>query len=421
MVRQGSQLIPSTPAPPAAAPQSQAATSKYSADVIQHLFDKAAYFNLYSSPIRQTSGPRVVVRRSDREIGFQIRERLHRFEIVMEPPDVEFGLRASNVVGEEIGNFESRWLFCPDDFEALPHTEPPPTSFDPMKRQRFVMLDGDCLLGNNGDGFCGFGTGRTFPTRGEENLAAAVGIVMEGRGRLKGLVGTYTYCGTLNSEEGFRGSLMLRVMDPDGAIASTASLPAIDGQGWPERGITYLMFRGQATETDKVAPFTGVGGQPEGLNVAQQLRLFQTEASGRGPQGLQSTTHVGQTIGEIDAQIIFNPAAPGGNALDPIPYTAFDEYKFTDRCGQSIGSFFIDEGEGRTFNLQLPGAPGQPAIRFGGFGPILRATGSLAGAAGLMTDNSVVSFIPHVSASVYVIRVDDPRGKYRAHAGGGER
>ena len=414
MVRQGSQPIQSTPAPPAVAPQSQPAASKYSADVIQHLLDKAAYFNLYSSPSGQTSGTRVV-RRSDCEIGFQIRERLHRFEIVMEPPDLEFGLRASNAVGEEIGNFESRWLFCPDDFEALPHTEPPPTSFDPMKHQRFVMLGGDCVLGNNGDGFRGFGTGATFPARGGNVLTAAVGNVMEGRGRLKDLVGTYTYCGTLNSDEGFRGSLMLRVMDPAGAIASGAQLPAIDSEGWPERGITYLMFRGQATETDKVVPFTG------GLNVAQQLRLFQTEASARGPQDLRSTTHVGQTIGGIDAQIIFNPAAPGGDALDPIPYTAFDEYKFTDRRGQSIGSFFIDEGEGRTFNLQLPGAPGQPAIRFGGFGPILRGTGSLAGAVGLMTDNSVVSFIPHVSASVYVIRVDDPRGKYRAHVRGVER
>jgi len=412
MARQGSQPIQLTPASTAVGvPQSQAAASKYSADVIQYLLDQAAYFNLYSSPIGQTSGRSVVLRRGDRDIGFQVREHLHRFEISMEPRNPEFGLRAFNAVGEEIGTFESRWLFCPDDFEALPQSEPPSTPFDPMKRQRFVMLDGDCVLGNNGDGFCGFGTGTTFPSRGGKLLAAAVGNVMEGCGRFKGLVGTYTYCGTLDSEEGFRGSLMLRVMDPSGAIASVAPLPAIESEGWPERGVTYLMFRGQATETDKVTPFTG------GLNVAQQLRLFRTEASARGSQGLRSTTHVGQIIGEIDAQIIFNPAAPGGNALDPIPYTAFDEYKFTDSRGQSIGSFFIDEGEGRTFNLQLAGAPGQPAIRFGGFGPILRGSGSLEGGTGLMTDNSVVSFTPHVSASVYVIRVDDPRGKYRARGG----
>jgi hypothetical protein len=37
----------------------------------------------------------------------------------------------------------------------------------------------------------------------------------------------------------------------------------------------------------------------------------------------------------------------------------------------------------------------------------------LEGTEGLMTDNSVVSFTPHVSASVYVIRVNDPEGRYR--------
>jgi hypothetical protein len=236
---------------------------------------------------------------------------------------------------------------------------------------------------------------------------------MEGRGRLEGVVGTYTYCGTLGAHEGFRGSLMLRVMDPQGVIQTTRALPAIAGERWPERGVTYLMFRGQARETDKVIPMTDSAGKPEGLNVAQQLRLFQTDTAPRGRGGLRSTSHIGQVIGEIDAQIIFNPAAPGGDAANPIPYTAFDEYKFTDRRGRSVGSLFIDEGEGRTFNLQVAGAPGQPAIRFGGFGPVLGGTGMLEGTEGLMTDNSVVSFTPHVSASVYVIRVNDPEGRYR--------
>jgi hypothetical protein len=181
-------------------------------------------------------------------------------------------------------------------------------------------------------------------------------------------------------------------------------------------GATYLMFRGQATETDKVVPILDANGRLEGLNVAQGLRLFQTDAASHNYSGLCSTNQMGHAIGEIDAQIIYDPTAPGGGPLDPIPYTAYDEYKFTDRGGESIGSLFIDEGEGRTFNLQLHGAPGQPVIRFGGFGPILRGTGSLEGAEGLMTDNSVVSFTPHVSASVYVIRVNDPKGKYRAES-----
>jgi hypothetical protein len=152
--------------------------------------------------------------------------------------------------------------------------------------------------------------------------------------------------------------------------------------------------------------------------VAQQLKLFNCDAAARDRGGLRTTSGIGQGIGELDAQIVFNPEAPGGNALDPIPYTAFDEFGFVSREGRSIGSLFIDEGEGRTFHLQLTGAPGQPSIRFGGFGPVLRGTGSLQGLAGLMTDNSVVSFTPHVSASVYVIRVDDRDGTYRLGDGG---
>jgi hypothetical protein len=391
------------------------AASPYSADLVQRLLDQAAYFHLYSSAARPDTVCEVIRNAGD-TIGYRLRESLRRFEVVMQPPTRESGLCAANIVGEKIGTFESRWLFCPDDFEALPGCEPPATVLNPRKRQRFVMLDGECALGDNGNGFRGFGTGTAFPSTNEKLLAAAVGNVMEGQGQLKGLVGTYTYVGSLNSEEGFRGSLMLRLMDPQGVLQTAGTLPSVDGEKWPEPSVTYLMFRGQARETDKVTPLLGAGGRPEGLNVAQQLRLFETDVTARDRQRLRSTSHIGQIIGEIDAQIIFNPAAPGGDALDPIPYTAFDEYKFTDR-GRPVGSMFIDEGEGRTFNLQLEGAPGQQAIRFGGFGPVLQGTGSFEGVEGLMTDNSVVSFTPHVSASVYVIRVNDPKGKYRAGDG----
>jgi len=400
------------------AEQPQPAASTYSADLVQRLLDRAAHFSFYSSPEgrHDDSGARPDAAADIRGMeGFRISERLCRFQVVMMPPTGNSGPRASNAVGEQLGSFRSRWVLCPDHFEALPNREPPATLLDPNKRQRFVMLEGECALGD-GDGFCGFGTGTTLPSTGGTLLAAAVGNVMEGRGRFAGLVGTYTYCGSL-THEGFRGTLMLRVMDPQGVIQTERTLPMLDSGLRSEPGVTYLIFRGQATETDKVTPLLQPDGTLFGLNVAQQLRFFQTDAAA-GPGGLRSTSETGQVIGEIDAQIIFNPAAPGGDALDPIPYTAFDEYKFTDRHGQSAGSLFIDESEGRTFNLHLAGASRQQAIRFGGFGPILRGTGSLAGAAGLMTDNSVVSFMPHVSASVYVIRLNDPQGKYRVGGGG---
>ncbi len=398
------------------------APSQYSASMVQHLLDRASYFHLYCLPARQLNDVRVRNRRdvaisnAEPVIGFNLRQRLYRFEVSMRQPAQVTGLSASNAVGEQLGRCDSRWLLCPDDFYALPSQEPPPTSLDPRRRQRFVMLDTEFEFGGGGDGFRGFGTGTTFPTSAGTLLVAAVGNVMEGRGKLRGLEGTYVYCGSLSQNEGFRGSLMLRVMDPEDVFKPESQLPRCEIGEWPEPGATYLMFRGQATETYRVVPKLDANGRLEGLNVAQGLRLFQTDAASDNYFGLCGTNHVGHAIGEIDAQIIYDPTAPGGGPLDPIPYTAYDEYKFTDRGGQSIGSLFIDEGEGRTFHLQLDGAPGQPLIRFGGFGPILRGTGSLEGAEGLMTDNSVVSFTPHVSASVYVIRVNDPKGKYRAES-----
>lgn len=403
--------------------QAQATTGAHSAQLVQRLLDGAAYFNLYASPESehrsQSSPTGQVSNNAGLTIGFSLQERLHRFEIVMQGPTVDSGLRASNIIGEQIGSFMSDWLLCPDDFQALPWLKPPPTILRPNRQQRFVMLGGDCSLGKDGDGFSSFGTGSTFPSATGSLLAAGVGNVMEGRGRLRGLVGTYTCCGSLNETDGFRGNLMLRVMDPQGLIQTDCTLPPIAAGQAPEPGVTYLIFRGQARETDKVTPLNDSRGKPEGLNVAQQLKLFHCDASAGDRGGLRTTNGTGQGIGEIDAQIVFNPAAPGGNALDPIPYTAFDEFAFVTPEGRSIGSLFIDEGEGRTFHLQLPGAPGQPAIRFGGFGPVLRATGCLEGLAGLMTDNSVVSFTPHVSASVYVIRVDDRDGRYRLGDGWG--
>jgi hypothetical protein len=146
------------------------------------------------------------------------------------------------------------------------------------------------------------------------------------------------------------------------------------------------------------------------LTVEQGIRLLDLDCKSSGYRGLQSTARVGQLIGRITARVTFNPAAPGGTATTPIPFTSYDEFVFTDRQGRRIGTFTADSSEGRVFNTQLSG---QPGIRFGGVGQILSATGPFEGIQGLMTDNSVVVFTPHVSASVYVLRIHDPQGKFR--------
>jgi hypothetical protein len=397
---------------PPALPDINAET--YPFDMVQYLLDQAAYFNLYS--ISQGSEAARICRDGN-SIGFRLCERLHRFEVSMQQPTKGVGLRAANVIGEHLGRCDSRWLLCPDDFNALPGVEPPPTALDCGRQQRFVMLDTVCEFGPGRDGFRGFGTGSTFPSPGGTLLAAAVGNVMEGRGRLSGLEGTYVYCGSLKESEGFRGSLMLRVMDPHGVFQTDGDLPSLESQQPVEPGVTYFIIRGQKKDRRAKTTYSfGPDGNVNGLNVTQQLRLIEVDAASRGRGGLRTVKSAGPVIGKMGASIAFNLLNPGapGTALSPIPFQSFNEYTFYDREGETVGSFVADGGEGRTFNMQLAGAPGQRALRFGGLGPLMNGTGAFQDIEGLMTDNSVVGIAPHAIVTFYVIRVTDPQGKYRA-------
>ena len=401
-------------APPSPAPGPSART--LSAEVAQHWVDRAAHFNMFSMPDPSVSNPAILAPgNSNSVIGLRIAEVLHRFDIITQPPTAQTPLRARNIVGEPAGKFTHRWLVMPDDFVASPDQEPPPTPLAPSRSQRFVMLDSLCTFGDGKDGFHGFGTGQTLPiiVNGQPQLlATAVGTIIEGFGKFKGhQEGTYVYCGTLVLQRGFMGNVLLRVMDRQQTLCTENALPVLEVRSNPEPEIIYILFRGQAVPADPVKPRMGTEGRPTGLIVEQGIRLLNLDFKASGHSGLQSTARVGPLIGRITAHVTFNPAAPGGTASDPIPFTSYDELVFFDREGQRIGAFTANSSEGRVFNTQLAG---QPGIRFGGTGQVLRGTGSFESINGLMTDNSVVIFTPHVSASVYVLRIHDPHGKFHA-------
>ena len=401
----------SSPPPPAAG----ATVSHLSAEEVQRLIDRAAHFNMLSLPARSGNAAISAPGDRDRIIGFEIREALLQFGILGQPPTARAPLTARNVVGEPAGTFSHRWLLMPPDFVAAPDREPPATPFDPKRSQRFVMMDSRCRLGSGKDGFRGFGTGQTLPTTvgGRRRLlVTAIGTILEGFGRLKGHEeGTYVYCGRLEPRRGFTGNVLLRVMDMQETFRAETSLPPLAARRSAEPGITYLLCRGQAVPGDPVTPRAGPDGRPLGLIVEQGLELLNLDFSAGSHGGLLSTARVGPPIGKITATITFDPTAPGGTLLDPIPFTTDDEFVFLDWTGQRIGSFTADSSEGRVFHTALAG---QPGIRFGGTGRVLSGAGPFAGIKGLMTDNSVVVFEPHVSASVYVLRLEDPRGKFRA-------
>jgi hypothetical protein len=382
--------------------------SALSAEQIQSLVDQAANFNMFSRPDSEASSPAFISDDSAGIIGANVREALHRFSVVTEPPTRGRALTARNIIGERAGSFTHRWLFAPHDFAGAPDREPPPTPFDPSRGQRFVMMDSLCKFGDGEDGFRGFGAGQTVPTTSHSGqprlLATAVGTIVEGFGRFKGHEeGTYVYCGTFSPTRGFTGNIMLRVMDRDETFSTDVELREMeDTIENPEPDVVYLMFRGQAVPSDKVTPTA------TGLIVEQGLRIYNTDFKVHSRGGIRATDNVGQFMGKITANINFHPADPGGGALNPLPFTNHDDFVFTSDEGSSkvcrIGSFTAESSEGRVF---LTRVGGQGAIRFGGVGRILSGNGPFEGIRGLMTDNSVVVFAPHVSASVYVLCVDD--------------
>jgi len=324
-------------------------------------------------------------------------------------------LTGRSTVAEPAAKFTSRWLLMPHDFVALPGREPPPTPLDPRQSQRFVMLDGVCRFGAGEHGFRGFGTGQTLPTEvhgRSQLLVGAIGTIVEGSGAFAGHEGTYVYCGTLSPQRGFTGELMLRVIDRQETLQARQRLPPLRSLRQPEAGITYVLLRGRAVPSDTVTPRIGTDGRPFGLIVKQGIELLDVDFTGGGRGGPpQGTQGFGPRIGEIIATIAFDPTAPGGTDLDPVPFTYTIEFAFPDAKGGTIGSIYGDASEGRLFKTLVGG---QPAIRFGSTGRVLSGTGPFAGMQGLLTDNSLVVFTPHVSASVYVLRLNDPRGRFRA-------
>jgi hypothetical protein len=398
-------------------------TGTYSAELLQHLVHQAAYFNLHSTPDAQDFHIAIHGNGGKEILGLRVTESLRRFSIRTYAPTERQPFRATNTIGEIAGNFTHCWKFIPDDYSAQPGSQIPPTALDVSRSQRFVMVDGICRFGNGEDGFRGFGTGKTYPSKQygrSQLLVTAIGTLFKGFGKFKGHDEcTYVYCGKLDVERGFTGSLMIRAMDPQGTLRTTRALPALRPapEFEPEPDITYLMLRGQAAPTDLVAPRLDQNGQFLGLKVEQGVKMITVDASYRDRRGPQGVTSLGPFVGKLSADIVFDPTAPGGTLRDPIPFTTADHLSFPDRTRKPVGGFLADLVDGRVFNLEIPKGSDQKAIRFGGTGAVCEGTGVFEGIEGLMTDNSVVMFTPHVSASVYVLRIHDPYGRYRFKVG----
>jgi hypothetical protein len=345
---------------------------------------------------------------------------LHRFESVIQPVTVEAGLRVTHAVGESAGVFTSRWLFGPDNLTWALDREPPQTAFDARRSQRFAMHNTRFTFADVEDSFRGYGIGRTFPitVAGQPRLlAGGVGTILEGVGKFQGLRGTFVLQGTLTPTLGFLGSITIRAIDPDGVIAIESEIPPLTPIPDPMPDETFIFLRGvkrdKAQHTEYIfAP----DGTPVGLDTPAQMRSAQYSFTTQGYKGLRSSITVGQVIGRVSAKIAFSPTAPSGTETVPVPFATTNDYTFLDRAGRVIGTVraIVAEGSGAVFDLKFAGAPRQPAIRFGGIGPIQEGTGQFSGVQGTLAVNSAVGRGPHALSLLQMLRIIDPDHKFRA-------
>jgi hypothetical protein len=400
-------------------------------EALQRLVDQAGCFNVFTVPAPRAEG--VAVRAPgcpDGAVGVRACQPLHRFDIDLQQPSGEAGVRAANVVGEAAGRLDLRWMMMPYDFLARPDREPPPTRLDPGCSQRFAMQEMTFTLGERGDGLSAFGTGRTFPVLAGGRprlLAAAVGNVTAGTGKFQALEGNLTLCGELTADAGFLGHVLVRVVDPDGCLCTRAELPPLKPQPAPDPGTTYLFWGAQHGKgADQDNRFSlGPDGQVRGMNVPTQLKFLRLGFAAEGPEGFRCRELcvgdvMGQEVGFGRGTI---PGAPAtGTPFSPFLFEGVARYSFFDRQGKAVGALTTNVLEGRRFDLRLRDDPGETAWRFGFFGPVVLGTGCFHGARGLFYGASASVFRPppgdHVITHLYAARLDDPDGRFRAAAAG---
>jgi hypothetical protein len=391
------------------------AITTYDIGPVTELLDRSAYFPLLVSigaARGDLTAPQVGAGR--------------RFELATETAAPAGRIVGRNRLGGPAAFVRCRWRVIPDDYvgsagKVLPV---PVIPLVPRLRQRVEVYDWVLRFGSGVSGYRAYGTGHTLP---DENAGggptAAVGFVLdvvEGFGQLAGLAGTVVASGTAAASGELELLTMTRIVDPAGGlIARLPILPPPPGAG-PPLGVTYLTFLGQV---DPAHPTTLRVSLTEGFlgsNVAELLQTATLDfedggaaSAGGAVGGLRSSAVRTGLVGSLVARLSFDPVTLC--AISPIQ-TRLGVFEFRDQAGRSLGSLRSNMTEGRAFRTSLPGKL-IPVYRFAGFGPILGGTGEFAGARGILVMNSVISVQPRTLSNLYVLRLLDPDGRYRAAAG----
>ncbi len=399
-------------------------TVKPKNEFLQSLIDRAAIFNVYTSPHADDSKCPIRINNGD-IIGFKSDRILHRFDIESDSITTALGVKAKNALGEIAGRLKFCWRLMPSDFFARPDSEPPPVALDTSRSQRFVMQEMTFRFGNGQDGFESFGTGRTFPmfVNGKPKLVvSAIGSLTKGFGKFQGHEGNFTLCGDLDATQGFAGHLLVRILDQDGSLRANGETISTATASISDADSTYLMWaaqKGMGKDQENYPSFDQHGAV-RGLNIPMNLKRGSLSFTTEGAAGFRyRQLQVGEIIGKEEGfgKGSVPGATPAGNTLTPFLFEGVAVYSFHDANGKPVGALKTNVLEGRRFDFSLPEAPGITAWRFGFFGPIIEGFGCFRGITGMFYGASASVFNPppgdHIITHIYMARLFDPIGRFR--------
>jgi hypothetical protein len=395
--------------------------TKYRFREVEHLLKRSAYINAFSISIPERPDIPILLPGSTNPmamIAIRVFEQPHRFRVV----DVVDGrVGATNTVGNLHASLLTlQWTLIPDDFYALPTSDPPPTVLNPTQSQRFTMLDGMFVFDDAGKNrFHGFGAGRTWPVveAGEQRLRlGACGNIMQGFGVFEGIQGSYVINGYIQPPTALFLQMVFRIVDPSGRLITESELKPLDPiSPNPISGSTYLNFLGEPDPEHPVQQSFAPDGTMIGATVHELLRVVHLDFDmGRDNDGLRTRQSTGRIVARLKTTLRFNPFSAPGTPLSPISWQTSDtNITFVDSGGNEIGTVQANIDEGRAFQTELPGAP-MTTFRLVGFGQVRGGTGQFAGADGLLSVNSGISVMPAALSNLYVLRLVDPDGRYAA-------
>lgn len=389
---------------------------------VQELLDKTANFSMYVIPVAGYSNQASLDPKNADDwfnlsggYGLDLLSDIHRFESIAETGG-RLGLGVRQAIGNATGRMHCVCLFAPADSGWHPGQMPQPRIFDPWRSQRFITQKLELTFGDQHVCQC-YGVGRTFPVIVEGRhvlLVGAVANLAAGTGKFAGREGTLVLAGTITGEMGFLGNVNLRVRDDADTLVTDNEPPPLDeipDSGSPSTFVELrLLKKNQNVRTTFGPPC------PDGrvsLVTPSIIRSVQYSYM-TGDRGPRTHMSVGQTLGTMEATVFFDLKANPGTADTPVPFTTQELYTFADSAGETVATITCGVTEGQSFGLKFPDAPGQPALRFAGFGLIRSGTGRLAGVQGMLTVNSLIGVSPHALSLMHALHIINPDASLRS-------